>query len=86
LTAYISSPGLQFSVFLIKVVSVLHPCSPLSVKPWILYPLLLFAALTLGAHDPRIQALAIIAHMLVVGVGMRLGALCTWPGDSTLGL
>lgn len=86
LKAYISSPGLQFSVFLIKVVSVLHPCSPLSVKPWILYPLLLLAAITLGAHDPRVQGLAIISHMLVVGVGMRLGALCTWPGDSTLGL
>lgn len=84
--ASISSPGLQFSVFLIKVVSVLHPCSPLSVKPWILYPLLLLAAISLGAHDPRLQALAIITHMLVVGVGMRLSALCTWPGDSTLGL
>ncbi|KAJ6095594.1 hypothetical protein N7486_006340 [Penicillium sp. IBT 16267x] len=84
-TAYISSPGLQFSLFLIKVVSVLHPCSPLSVKPWILYPLLLLAAISLGAHDARVQGLAIVTHMLTVGVGMRLGALCTWPGDSTLG-
>ncbi|KAJ5646533.1 hypothetical protein N7490_002905 [Penicillium lividum] len=86
LATYTTSPGLQFSVFLIKVVSVLHPCSPLSVKPWILYPLLLLAAISLGAHDLRVQGLATLAHMLVVGVGMRLGALCTWHADSTLGL
>ncbi|KAJ5759146.1 hypothetical protein N7520_006302 [Penicillium odoratum] len=85
LTTYTTSPGLQFSLFLIKVVSVLHPCSPLSVKPWILYPLLLLAAISLGAHDLRVQGLATLAHMLVVGVGMRLGALCTWHADSTLG-
>ncbi|KAJ5923558.1 hypothetical protein N7454_008803 [Penicillium verhagenii] len=84
--SYISSPGLQFSIFLVKVASVLHPCSPLSPKPWILYPLILLAALTLGAHDNRVQALATVAHMLVVGVGMRLGVLCSWPAESTLGL
>lgn len=82
----ISSPGLQFSLFLVKVVSVLHPCSPLAVKPWILYPLLLLAAVTLRAHNPRMQALAIVAHIVVVGLGMRLGVLCIRHRDSAIGV
>lgn len=82
----ISSPGLQFALFLVKVVSILHPCSPLVVKPWILYPLLLLAAVTLRAHDLRVQALATLAHMLIVVLGMRLGALCAWHGESAIAL
>lgn len=81
----ISSPGVQFSLFLVKVVSVLHPCSPLAVKPWILYPLLLLAAATLRVYDLRIQALATLAHILVVGLGTRMGVLCVWRGNSGLG-
>lgn len=80
----IPSPGVQFSLFLVKVVSVLHPCSPLAVKPWILYPLLLLAAVTLRVHDLRIQALATLAHILVVALGMRMGVLCVCRGDSAL--
>lgn len=82
----ISSPGAQFSLFLVKVVSVLHPCSPLAVKPWILYPLLLLAAVTLRAHDSRVQALAIVAHMVIVGVSLRLKALCIPHEDSVIGV
>lgn len=80
----ISFPGVQFSLFLAKVVSVLHPCSPLAVKPWILYPLLLLAAVTLRVQDLRIQTLATLAHILAVGLGMRMGVLCVWRGDSAL--
>lgn len=67
-----------------KVVSVLHPCSPLAVKPWILYPLLLLAAVTLRAYDLRIQVLATLTHILIVGLGMRTGVLCVWRGDAAL--
>lgn len=83
-TSTISSPGVQFSLFLVKVVSVLHPCSPLAVKPWILYPLLLLAAVTLRAYDLRIQVLATLTHILIVGLGMRTGVLCVWRGDAAL--
>ncbi|KAJ5225326.1 hypothetical protein N7468_006551 [Penicillium chermesinum] len=37
----VSNLSLQFSLFLLKIVTVVHPCSPLSVNPWVLYPLLL---------------------------------------------
>ncbi|KAJ5716952.1 hypothetical protein N7488_002598 [Penicillium malachiteum] len=84
ISSSISSPNVQFSLFLLKVASIFHPCSPLSVKPWILYPLLLLAAITLGTHDLRVQGLAITVHMLVVGLGMRLNALCAWHGDPSL--
>ena len=86
LASYLSSPALQLSLFLIKVASVLHPCSPLSVKPWILYPLLLSAAATIGVSNPRTQGFAIAAHMLVVGLGMRFSVLCVWHNNSTFGL
>jgi hypothetical protein len=78
----ISSPGLQLSLFLLKVVSAFHPCSPLAVNAWVLYPLVLLAAATLGLHDVRLQISALVAHILVVGVGMRFGVLCAWRPDS----
>lgn len=85
-SSLITSRWLQFSLFLVKVVSVLHPCSPLAVKPWILYPLLLLAAVTLRAYDLRVQALATFTHIIIVGLGVRLGVLCVWHGDSTTAL
>ncbi|CAI7663736.1 unnamed protein product [Penicillium glandicola] len=72
------SPVLQLSLFLVKITSLLHPCSPLAVNPWILYPLLLSAAFTLRTRNIRAQSLALFLHLLVVGLGFRLGALCTW--------
>ncbi|KAJ5480707.1 hypothetical protein N7539_006601 [Penicillium diatomitis] len=71
-------PILQVSLFLIKVVTVLHPCSPMVVRPWLLYPLLLLAAITLRTHDPRVQVLSTLGHVLIVGLGMKLGMLCKW--------
>ncbi|KAJ5145202.1 hypothetical protein N7448_002594 [Penicillium atrosanguineum] len=82
-TSMAVSPGLQFSLFLLKVVSILHPCSPLAVKPWILYPLLLLAAASLRS-SLQMQALLILAHMFVVVAGMRLGALCVWSRDAAI--
>ncbi|KAJ5338215.1 hypothetical protein N7452_004943 [Penicillium brevicompactum] len=73
-----SSPVVQIVFFLTKVASLLHPCSPLAVNPWILYPLLLSAALTLKARSVRVQSLAVLIHLLVVGLGFRLGGLCVW--------
>lgn len=78
----ISSPGLQLSLFLLKVVSAFHPCSPLAVNAWVLYPLVILAAVSLGVHNVRIQIFALLAHILVVGLGMRFNILCASRGDS----
>lgn len=82
----ISSPTLQISFFLLKVATLLHPCSPIAVQPAILYPLLLVAALTLRIHDLRVHFLSTLVHLLVVGVGMRLGFLCVRHEDPTTGV
>ena len=79
-------PGLQISFFLVKVVTVLHPCSPAAVRPWLLYPLLLLAAITLRAHDLRVQAVSTLAHVVLVGLGMKLGVLCTWHSEYVMGV
>ncbi|KAJ5175131.1 uncharacterized protein N7482_001008 [Penicillium canariense] len=86
LSSWSISPGLQVSLFLVKVVSVLHPCSPLAVRPWFLYPLILLAAITLGVHDLRMQALATIVHVILVGLSMKLGILCAWNGEFSMGV
>lgn len=80
----ISSPSVQLSLFLVKVASLLHPCSPIAVRPSILYPLILLAALTLRVRGLRVHFLSTLVHLLVVGIGMRLGFLCVWHGDSTI--
>ncbi|CAI7612930.1 unnamed protein product [Penicillium palitans] len=86
LNPFLSSSVLQLSLFLIKITSLLHPCSPLAVNPWILYPLLLSAAFTLRARSIQTQALAAFLHLLVVGLGFRLGALCIWRRNSEINL
>ncbi|KAJ5090808.1 hypothetical protein N7532_009492 [Penicillium argentinense] len=80
----ISSPGLQLSMFLVKVVSALHPCSPLAVNAWALYPVLLAAAAMLRVHDLRLQIFALALHILFVGVGIRCGFLCAWHEDTAV--
>jgi hypothetical protein len=37
--------------------------------------------LTLKARSNRTQFLAAFVHLLVVGLGFRLGALCIWRND-----
>ncbi|KAJ5811959.1 hypothetical protein N7474_008260 [Penicillium riverlandense] len=80
-----SSSTLHLSLFIVKAVSVLHPCSPLAVSPWILYPLIVLAAVTLRTRNVRMQILALVVHLAVVILGLRLGALCVWhKGQSVL--
>ncbi|KGO76431.1 hypothetical protein PITC_073130 [Penicillium italicum] len=81
-----SSSVLQITLFLVKITSLLHPCSPLAVNPWILYPLLLSAAFTLRVRSIQTQILAVLLHLLVVGLGFRLGALCIWNRNSEMNL
>ncbi|KAJ5543328.1 hypothetical protein N7535_005756 [Penicillium sp. DV-2018c] len=77
-TSFSSSSVWQLSIFLVKIASLLHPCSPLAVNPWVLYPLLISAAFTMRSRNTWVQILAIVLHVLVVGLGYRLGGLCIW--------
>ncbi|KAJ5142810.1 uncharacterized protein N7515_001597 [Penicillium bovifimosum] len=78
LTSFSPSSILQLSLFLVKVASLLHPCSPLAVNPVVLYPLLLSAAFTLRIRNTWVQVLAVVLHILIVGLGYRFGGLCIW--------
>ncbi|KAG0153188.1 hypothetical protein PDIDSM_5038 [Penicillium digitatum] len=77
---------LPITLFLVKITTLLHPCSPLAVNPWILYPLLLSAAFTLRARSIQTQTLAVFLHLLVVSLCFRLGALCIWHRNSGMKL
>lgn len=83
---YLPLPLLQVSFFLIKIVAAFQPCSPLAVNPWIFYPLLFLATVTLGARSIRIQSIALVLHLLVVALCFRSALLCmlVLPGSTPL--
>ncbi|BDD64022.1 hypothetical protein MAP00_008873 [Monascus purpureus] len=78
-----SLPLMQLGLFLLKVVSSLQPCAPLATNPWILYPLLLLAAVNVRTRSIKIQVIALSVHLLTVGISIRLGVLCTWNHPRT---
>ncbi|KAL2013357.1 hypothetical protein VTN00DRAFT_882 [Thermoascus crustaceus] len=80
---YSTLPVVQLALFLFKIVSAFQPCSPLAVNPWVFYPLLLLAAVNLGTRGFKIQALAVVAHVAVVGLSLRWGVLCMWSPHTT---
>lgn len=75
-------PAVQLALFLFKIVTVFQPCSPLAVNPWVFYPLLVLAAVNLGTRSLKAQVLAVVAHLLVVGLSMKLGVLCVWSAST----
>jgi hypothetical protein len=54
------------------------------VNPWVLYPVLLSALLTLRVRNAQGQLLAVFVHLLFIGLGFRLGVLCMWHRDSDM--
>ncbi|KAE8373627.1 kinase-like domain-containing protein [Aspergillus bertholletiae] len=71
-------PTIQLGFFLLKVVSAFQPCSPLAVNPWMLYPLLLLAALNLRAQNIGMQTVFLIIHLVAVSLSMQFGVMCLW--------
>lgn len=72
----------QIVLFLLKVFSIIQPCSPLAVNPWISYPLILLATLGMRVHSMRFHTVTFILHLFVVGLAIRLGGLCVWERES----
>ncbi|KAI9815957.1 MAG: putative serine/threonine-protein kinase iks1 [Pycnora praestabilis] len=73
----------KIALFLLKMVSITQPCSPLATNSWIAYPLLCVAALDFGFipyGDKKGSGIVTIGslavHGLVVSVAARWGALC----------
>ncbi|OOF98010.1 hypothetical protein ASPCADRAFT_128190 [Aspergillus carbonarius ITEM 5010] len=68
--------AMQLAAFLLKVVSIFQPCSPLAVNPWVAYPLLLLAAVNFPATGFLTQIGSLFLHLVVVSLCMRMEALC----------
>ena len=73
---YSSLLFMQLALFSFKVATAFQPCSPLATNPFILYPLLLFAALNLRVRSIKIQFFALALHLLTVGLSIKLDVLC----------
>ncbi|PGH31817.1 IKS protein kinase [[Emmonsia] crescens] len=69
---------ISFSLLIAKVLTITQPCSPLAVSPWILYPLLLLAALDFAVKNPWVHVAAFVFHVAVVVFAIRLDVLCVW--------
>lgn len=72
----LSMPALQLGLFLAKVISAFQPCTPLATNPWVLYPLVFLAAISLRAQSTRAQIISLAVHLTVVGLNMQLGVFC----------
>lgn len=75
---YYFSPFTQLLLFLLQVVSVSQPCSPVATNPWVFYPLLLLAAVNIWMPNFKVQVIFIAIHSIAVGICIRLGVLCVW--------
>ncbi|RAL06015.1 protein kinase IKS1 [Aspergillus ibericus CBS 121593] len=62
---HISLTAMQLAAFLLKVVSIFQPCSPLTVNPWVAYPLLLLAAVNFPATGFLTQIVSLFLHLVV---------------------
>ncbi|PYI03747.1 MFS general substrate transporter [Aspergillus sclerotiicarbonarius CBS 121057] len=63
--------AMQLAAFLLKVVSIFQPCSPLAVNPWVAYPLLLLAAVNFPATGFLTQIVSLFLHLVVVSLRCR---------------
>lgn len=64
------------ALLILKVSSLTQPCSPLTVRPWVFYPLLALATLVSSVTSIWIQSGALAFHVLVIAVTIRTGTLC----------
>ncbi|KAL4784821.1 kinase-like domain-containing protein [Aspergillus varians] len=75
--------AVQLTFFLAKIAMALQPCTPLAVKPWILYFLILVAGINLRTTSIRVQVASLILHIVVVVMSMKLEILCVRPASAT---
>ncbi|KAM5450088.1 putative serine/threonine-protein kinase iks1 [Microsporum audouinii] len=67
---------INFVLLTIKVISLTQPCAPLTVKPWIIYPLLFLAVLDLSVPKRWFHLATFLLHILVLAFASKAGSLC----------
>lgn len=73
---------LKIIFFLLKVVSVNYPCSPMAASPWAAYPLLLLAAIDVllsGSHQ-TVSLILVVLHVTILSAMSKGGLLCRSAG------
>ncbi|KAK2865022.1 hypothetical protein FQN49_003985 [Arthroderma sp. PD_2] len=67
---------INFILLTLKVLSITQPCAPLTVRPWVLYPLLFLAVLDLSIPKKWFHAATFLFHVLVLAVVFKTDSLC----------
>ncbi|EZF35136.1 IKS protein kinase [Trichophyton interdigitale MR816] len=67
---------INFTLLTIKIISLTQLCAPLTVKTWIVYPLLFLAVLDLSVPKRWLHVAALLIHALVLALALKTGSLC----------
>lgn len=74
---------IQVTLFVVKAISLFQPCTPQATNPWILYPLISVAAISLRIQSTRAQIASFAIHLILVGLTMHLELYCIRDSTSS---
>lgn len=77
-------PSARFSFFIVKQIVSLQPCMPRAVNPWVYYPLLIFAVLSLPIPGVKPQLLSLAIHIAITALSAHMNAICIWNPSSSI--
>jgi serine/threonine protein kinase len=69
-------PSVRFSLFILKLTVALQSCVPLAVNPWVHYPLVVLAVLTLGSRSMKVQLMSLVVHIMLVVLSIKTRVMC----------
>ncbi|CRG90122.1 Calcium/calmodulin-dependent serine/threonine-protein kinase 1 [Talaromyces islandicus] len=76
-------PSARFSFFIVKQIITLQPCMPRAVNPWVYYPLVIFAVLSLPIPGLRLQLICLGIHVAIMALSAYMNAICIWNPSSS---
>jgi hypothetical protein len=82
--AHIPLPNFRFALFILKQALSLQICIPLAVNPWVYYPLVIFAVLSLPVQNAKFQVMSLVIHLLMMTLSVRMSAMCIWSVPSPM--
>ncbi|KAL4922544.1 kinase-like domain-containing protein [Aspergillus aurantiobrunneus] len=68
--------AMQLALFLAKIATTLHPCTPLAVNPWVLYFLISVAGINLQTRSVGVQIASLLLHVIIIVLSLKLDILC----------
>ncbi|QKX53657.1 uncharacterized protein TRUGW13939_00736 [Talaromyces rugulosus] len=77
-------PSARFSFFIAKQIITLQPCMPRAVNPWVYYPLVILAVLSLPIPGIKAQLLSLAIHLTIMALSAYMNAICIWNPSSSI--